>query len=477
MGDGYVRQSAADIVNGADVEAPPLNLEFNALQAAFHATTGHSHDGTTGEGPQINLVSSVTGILPAANGGLGGSGLTASVTEINVLDGIPATLTATELGYVDGVTSAIQAQLNAKQPLDATLTALAAYNTNGLLVQTAADTFAGRTITGTANEIEVTNGNGVSGNPTIGLPDNVEITTLLGVPSVVADGVYTDAVYFDATGDSVSLTYDPALNRMGLEFGAILGSLQIRSTDASTSGGPDIILYRESATPAVSDGLGTIYFYGKDDAGNQTQYGTLTAGIMSPTNGSESSQVILGYMTNGIPAGFIQADGDTGTIKLGHSSAIVELTGGQFKFPASQNSSANANTLDDYEEGTFTPAFSSTGATFSYTTQTGWYTKVGNVVTFGIVLTLNTSGNTLTANALSITGMPFATANNVYFDVKWISATSSYVNMSALLSGTTLSIRGITAAATSSNAIANSNAALHATNGSTMFVTGSYVTA
>ncbi len=54
------------------------------------------------------------------------------------------------------------------QAFHATLSALAAFNTNGFLVQTATGTFASRTITAGAG-ITVTNGNGVSGDPTIAL--------------------------------------------------------------------------------------------------------------------------------------------------------------------------------------------------------------------------------------------------------------------------------------------------------------------
>ena len=42
---GYTRQSSANIINGADITAPPLNAEFNKLRDAFDASSGHSHDG------------------------------------------------------------------------------------------------------------------------------------------------------------------------------------------------------------------------------------------------------------------------------------------------------------------------------------------------------------------------------------------------------------------------------------------------
>lgn len=67
---GYTRQSTADIQTGEDILAAPLNAEFNAIRDAFNGSTGHEHDGTTGNGPKIDLISSVSGVLPVANGGI-----------------------------------------------------------------------------------------------------------------------------------------------------------------------------------------------------------------------------------------------------------------------------------------------------------------------------------------------------------------------------------------------------------------------
>ena len=54
MGTGYTRNDTANnIADGNVINASDLDGEFDAIQSAFNGTTGHSHDGTTGEGPQI----------------------------------------------------------------------------------------------------------------------------------------------------------------------------------------------------------------------------------------------------------------------------------------------------------------------------------------------------------------------------------------------------------------------------------------
>lgn len=89
-----------------------------------------------------------------------------------------------KLNFVGATVTAVDDSANARTNVTfaASLNSLATFNTNGLITQTAANTYTGRTVTGTANVITVTNGNGVSGNPTITIANTyagqTSITTL-----------------------------------------------------------------------------------------------------------------------------------------------------------------------------------------------------------------------------------------------------------------------------------------------------------
>ena len=99
----------------------------------------------------------------------------------------------------------------------------------------------------------------------------------------------------------------------------------------------------------------------------------------------------------------------TGTVVI--SGTTPSLNG--ITFPATQVPSADANTLDDYEEGTWTPVYTGSGGSIgstAYTARAGTYTKIGNVVTVGLQLLLSNKGSW--TGTVVITGLPFTAAND-----------------------------------------------------------------
>lgn len=97
-------------------------------------------------------------------------------------------------------------------------------------------------------------------------------------------------------------------------------------------------------------------------------------------------------------------------------SGLLDLTGGQAKFPVTQIPSADPNTLDDYEEGTWTMGitFATAGdLSVVYSAQTGRYTKVGRAFLYDGTVTTTTFTHTTATGALRVTGLPIASGSGI----------------------------------------------------------------
>jgi len=101
---------------------------------------------------------------------------------------------------------------------------------------------------------------------------------------------------------------------------------------------------------------------------------------------------------------------------IGVGATTPTTSGAGITFPATQSASSNANTLDDYEEGTWTPAWSVSGGTIATRNLDagfipgGTYTKIGNTVYIrGYISYGSHTGSP--SGALSISGLPFTPGN------------------------------------------------------------------
>ena len=108
------------------------------------------------------------------------------------------------------------------------------------------------------------------------------------------------------------------------------------------------------------------------------------------------------------------SDGDGNIVASTKTAQTFALPGGTLSsgtgiaFPATQSASADANTLDDYEEGTWTPTDGS-GARLSLTVTFATYTKVGRLVTCNAKIVFPV---TASVASVQINGLPFASSSS-----------------------------------------------------------------
>jgi hypothetical protein len=128
---------------------------------------------------------------------------------------------------------------------------------------------------------------------------------------------------------------------------------------------------------------------------------------------------------------------------LGVGSTTPSASGAGIAFPATQSASSDVNTLDDYEEGSWTPSLGGT-ATYNFTNST--YTKIGRQVTVVCYLDVSVIG---TGSTSVISGLPFSSTTFGDSAGAVCRLGASATNVTSLqfrISGTTCTSVGMTAA-------------------------------
>jgi len=203
----------------------------------------------------------------------------------------------------------------------------------------------------------------------------------------------------------------------------------IRGTDANTGiffPAADTIAFSEGGAEAMRiDSSGRVGIgetsptFRLQVAGNNGSEVKVTRGtndcIISLANNAGSEV----YVGPSVSSPLVLQTNNTERMRINAGAPILCLSGGNtsatgtgIAFPATQSASTDANTLDDYEEGTWTPAWSfSTSGSAPLVVQYSSYTKIGRLVTASVRLYTSPTSSP-TGNA-TLTGLPFTSSSQV----------------------------------------------------------------
>jgi hypothetical protein len=220
----------------------------------------------------------------------------------------------------------------------------------------------------------------------------------------------------DLTVDTSTLKVDSANNRVGIGTATPDNQLSVRAAVIATidvrggAGGAGALQISGNGTT-----LGTTSFDLIQNSSGALVYQRDALPLFFYVNGSEryaiSSSGVATWSNVGGVAGTAMTLNSTGLgvgVTPSASGGCLQLKSG-ITFPATQVASSDANTLDDYEEGTWTGTLKgSVSDPTTPVTATGIYTKVGKLVTITIAYSnVNTTG---ASGNVTITGLPFAGA-------------------------------------------------------------------
>ena len=185
----------------------------------------------------------------------------------------------------------------------------------------------------------------------------------------------------------------------------------------------------QTAVLAIPNGTSTTaqwQAYNNSDSNNASFLGLAAVG-------ATDARLTSGITGTGTYLPMTMWTGGTESLRISPTSKAVILAGGStsangtgITFPATQSASSDANTLDDYEEGTWTPTDGS-GAGLTFTINSATYTKIGNTVRVSFYGSYPATANT---NGASVAGLPFTVSN--YGSATILSSNSS---QSALVRG------------------------------------------
>ena len=374
---GYASLSGSALVvqNPANSQVAPAASKIPVSDGAGKLDDGWLSSNVSLLGSSVSLTTEVTGTLPILSGGTNQTTWIASrCVQVNTagtgLESAPTPCGSGGAGYdsvqEDGTDLPQRSKLNFRGSaftatddaagsrtnvdVDTDLEALANLAANGMVTRTAAGSISARTITGTMNEMTVSNGDGIAGNPTLSIPATLDLggKTSIVVPKAAGAAPTGDGdIRYDTTQDTLK----------GGGAGGITGSYPrvlkqarpIETKNNTTTADQDFVSLFTIPANYLEAGrclqVDLSYQYTTDsNASSQTYYLKLGA--------TKVSSVGAGTPVNSTTRSFLAVLVICGTAAAGASVAVETATGGFGNFTASSSTSSTGQPVNLATDGT-----------------------------------------------------------------------------------------------------------------------------